>query len=283
MILSFHPCFMADHQVILGDRELDSSDITLIEKSKVIILPQTCSNELYQQCQRSSAILFPNYNVRFIYPGKVGQSIMFKEKGLPHPHTRIWHTVDEFRRNYRKRYSHTIPFLLKDDKSHEGDGIFLINEEKDLEPALQMLSERHNSHLSPFVSQEHIPSRGDVLRVVILADRLVSYWKRSENPGKEICSVKKGAVIDKEWMPGLQKKGRVLARKVARRTGINLAAVDFIFPINRPDPEPVCLEINYYFGRRGLGGSIRYYSMLYNAIIEWIGKLGFDAKSIKLS
>ena len=273
---------MADHQIILGDREINSNDISLIEKSRVIILPQTCSNRLYRICKKSSAVLFPNYDARFRYPGKVGQSILFKEKDIPHPDTRIWRTVDEFRKNNRNTYPHTIPFLMKDDKSHEGDGIFLIKEEKGLEPVLQILSDKKKSHPSSFLSQEFIMSNGNVLRVVILADRMLSYWKRNEDSGPAISSISKGAIIDKEWMPGLQKKGRALARKVSRRTEINLAAVDIVFPFNMPDSEPVCLEINYYFGRRGLGGSIKYYSMLYKGLIDWIDKIGFDAKSVKL-
>ena len=37
---------------------------------------------------------------------------------------------------------------------------------------------------------------------------------------------------------------------------------------------PLFLEINYYFGRRGLGGSERYYALLVSEIIKWIKSLG---------
>jgi hypothetical protein len=39
MILSFHPCFVADAQIILGDRKLDSTDFSLINRAEAIVLP----------------------------------------------------------------------------------------------------------------------------------------------------------------------------------------------------------------------------------------------------
>jgi ribosomal protein S6--L-glutamate ligase len=48
------------------------------------------------------------------------------------------------------------------------------------------------------------------------------------------------------------------------------------------DPEPLFLEINYYFGRRGLGGSERYYSMVHQAIREWLSRAGLDPDAVSL-
>jgi len=42
MILSFHPCFDANVQVILGARRLDSPDLELIRDAEAIVLPQGC-------------------------------------------------------------------------------------------------------------------------------------------------------------------------------------------------------------------------------------------------
>ena len=39
MILSFHPCFDADVQVVLGKRSLCSTDLRLIGEAGAIILP----------------------------------------------------------------------------------------------------------------------------------------------------------------------------------------------------------------------------------------------------
>jgi len=77
MILSFHPCFADDIQIILKDRDLNSDDLALIREAEVIILPQSCKFDLYQACKNSSALIFPNYEARFEYPGKIGQSLLF--------------------------------------------------------------------------------------------------------------------------------------------------------------------------------------------------------------
>jgi len=74
----------------------------------------------------------------------------------------------------------------------------------------------------------------------------------------------------------------VQARVLARCTGINLAAVDFVFDLSKMDPEPLFLEINYFFGRRGLGGMDAYYRMLFRAIKEWLKKMGLSPEIVEL-
>jgi ribosomal protein S6--L-glutamate ligase len=67
------------------------------------------------------------------------------------------------------------------------------------------------------------------------------------------------------------------------RTGINLAAVDFVFTLNDPEPTAFFLEINYSFGRRGLGGTLAFYDLLLEAAREWLGNQGFDPNGITLA
>ena len=70
---------------------------------------------------------------------------------------------------------------------------------------------------------------------------------------------------------------------MSAKTGINLAAVDFIFSFSEKDPEPLFLEINYYFGRRGIGGSERYYQLLYEAVRGWLAEAGLDPDAVRLA
>ena len=58
--------------------------------------------------------------------------------------------------------------------------------------------------------------------------------------------------------------------------------MDFVFPISEKDPEPLFLEINYYFGRRGLGGSENYYQLLHQAIRDWLEEEGLDPEAVRL-
>jgi hypothetical protein len=358
MILSFHPCFVADAQIILADRKLSADDRRLIQTADAIILPQSCSAELYRACKSSSSLLFPDYGIRFKYPGKVGQSILFETLRIPHPATKRWPSVKKFRDRQKEESAlpHDIPFFLKADKSHEGEGVHFVDGINNLEklsdnlmnpsplmgevypplaaPKFTCLRQRqrrpgatrgkggggkdgeHSSTslfppplypLPPgegtsvvgqsletalgrlekagpegFISQKAIPCGGNVLRAVVLHKRIISYWKRPGRPDGVITTVNHGARVDKEWKPELQEKGRAQAQWISEKTGINLAAFDFVFDPGNPDLQPFILEINYYFGRRGLGGSLRYYRLLLKAIREWLKENGFDGRPVKL-
>ena len=280
MILSFHPVVVADVQIILGDRTPGAADLSLINRAKAIILPQGCSKVLYQACRKSSALLFPNYDLRYTYPGKIGQSRLFQERQWPCPTTRRWPSVQEFLlQQMGGNLPHVLPFFLKRDMSHEGEGIYLIRTPSDLEIALEDIRKKGDSG---FISQDLVPSEGNVLRAVVIGEGIRTYWKRHPEPGKMITTISAGSVIDETWRPELQEKGLTLARQVSRDSGINLVALDFVFPLTDPDPRPLILEINYYFGRRGLGGSLRYYRLLVDAVREWLEKNGFDSERVSL-
>jgi ribosomal protein S6--L-glutamate ligase len=284
MILSFHPCFLGDTQVILGDGIIDSHDLGHIRAAEAIILPQNCPLELYQACKNSSALLFPDYEARFEYPGKIGQSFLFEKLKCPYPETRQWLSVKAFKKAYPKaeEYPHRIPFLIKADETHEAERIYPITDQGALESSLEDLGRLESSGFKGFISQEMISTEGNVLRAVILGCRTITYWKRGESPEQIITTLSRGAKIDKEWRTDLQERGKIQAREFSAATGINLAAVDFVFSFSRPDPQPLFLEINYYFGRRGLGGSLNYYRLLHKAIQEWLSEKGLDPKSIRL-
>ena len=284
MILSFHPCFLADTQIVLGDGTLDDHDIGHIEAAEVIVLPQTCTLELYQACRNSSALLFPDYEVRFQYPGKIGQSVLFKELKSPHPETKKWPSVQAFREAYPngENVPHRIPFLIKANETHEAERIYPITDRVGLESSLEDLQRLETWGTSGFVSQEWVASEGNVLRVVIIGRRTITYWKRAQKPGQMITTISRGAVIDHEWRSDLREKGKAEAKRLVAATGIILAAIDFIFDLTRPDPQPLFLEINYMFGRRGLGGFLNYYLLLFEALKEWLEEKGFDAKSVTL-
>jgi ribosomal protein S6--L-glutamate ligase len=281
MILSFHPCFVGDAQIVLADRKLSAEDRRMIQAADAIILPQTCSLALNKACADSNAHAFPDYELRFKYPGKVGQSILFEKLKIPHPATKRWPSVRKFR-DYLKAENgppHEMPFFLKTDKGHEGDGILFVTDVQSLEAALGRLEK-----IGPdrFISQEWIPCHGNVLRTVLLHKRIITYWKRADPSHEVISTVSHGARVDKKWKPELQEKGKAQAQWICEKTGINLAAFDFVFSPDHPDLQPFILEINYYFGRKGLGGSLRYYRLLQKAIMEWLKEEGLDATQIKL-
>jgi ribosomal protein S6--L-glutamate ligase len=284
MILSFHPCFDTDVQIILGDRRLDSTIRESIRQATAIILPQACTQDLYKICANSNARMFPNYYARIKYPGKIGQSVMFREFDIPHPETFSWETTGEFKNAHPdlKALTPEIPFLIKEDSRHEAEGLFLIENEKALKQALDKLALWERSGSTGFVTQAYVPCGGNVLRAVVMGTQIITYWKRPGKPGQEITTISRGATIDHDWQSDLQEKGKVQARLLSEKAGINLAAIDFVFPLAEKDPKPLILEINYYFGRRGLGGTENYYRLLYDAIQDWLEEAGLDPESISL-
>jgi len=280
MILSFHPCFTADHQIILGARPLDEGDCRLIRSAHAVILPQGRVDGVFHECQDSKTPMFPNYDMRRTYPGKVGQSRLFQKFLLPHPRTFRWERVDALKKVPKP--PHEFPFVVKDNRSHEAQGVFVVENSDSLKAAMGLLALKEGVENKGLVSQDFVPSGGNVLRAVIMGNRILTYWKRPANPGQVITTISKGALIDHEWRPDLQEKGKYQARLLAKRTGINLAAVDFVFPLSKEDPEPLFLEINYYFGRRGLGGMDAYYRLLFQAIQDWLNTIGLNPNSINL-
>jgi len=284
MILSFHPCVDADIQIILGDRRLDADILECIRNADAVILPQACPQNLYEICLVSTANVFPNYNARIRYPGKIGQGRMFSKLGLPHPKTVSWGSVGQFKDAHPglNTLPHEMPFLIKEDRRHEAEGIFLVENTHKLKEAVAQLALREHSGITGFVTQEYVPCGGNVLRSVIIGQRILTYWKRPNEPGQKITTISRGAIIDFDWQPGLQDKGRAYTQELYKKTGINLAAIDFVFSLTEKDPEPLFLEINYYFGRRGLGGAEAYYHLLYQAIQNWLVQIGMDPQAVTL-
>ncbi len=270
MIISFHPCIAADAHIILGDRLPDEKEQLLLTKADAVILPQGCTKELFEVCANLKVPIFPEYRYRFEYPGKIGQVNLFKRFSLPHPCSIPLNSVEEV---FEKRefFLKKLPFFLKENMKHEGYGVYFVRDLKDIENIKNKISDE-------VLVQEFIKCEGNVLRVVIIGDELISYWKRPLKKGQLITTISSNAKIDHNWNPYLQEKGKNLVKELISKTGINLAAVDIVFK----KEEPLFLEINYYFGRKGIGGSERYYKLLLSAVKKWLFQKGLFTKSLKL-
>jgi ribosomal protein S6--L-glutamate ligase len=284
MILSFNPVIDADVQIILGDRSLHDRERALIQKAKAIVLPQGCPGELYQFCSEAGAPHFPNYEMRFKYPGKTGQARLFDDFGFLHPETKCWGSVNDFKAAYSdsNSFPHALPFLVKSDKDHEAEGLFLVDAYKPLSKALTYLETQERAGFSGFVTQALVQADGHVLRAVVMGKNIISYWKKAVKPGQVITTISRGAIIDPHWRPEQQERGRLQAYQFSKKTGINLAAIDFICPPTGRDPQIFFLEINYYFGRRGLGGTVAYYRLFFKAVQAWLIDLGLNPNAVRL-
>lgn len=273
MIVSFHPLFEADRNIICAGREPDAGDLAAIQSAKAVVLGQGCYQSLYDMARSHCPNVFPNYDARFGYPGKLGQTRLFRELDISHPATEIYPDVAAFHQRYdadRNPLPWQYPFVFKLDWGGEGHTVYLIGSDQYLQKILKQTADFEKSGQTGFLLQAYIPSNNRTLRVVVIGQRLISYWRIQHNIGNFQASLCKGAVIDSRANPEWQQKAVAIVKGVCQETGINLAGFDIIFSSEIADPAPLLLEINYFFGRKGLGGSAPYYQILLEEIQAWL-------------
>lgn len=277
MIVSFHPCFEADQNIICAGRSPDHTDLAAIKAADAVILSQGCYESVYKMARNNCPNVFPNYDAKFKYPGKIGQSQLFRQMNVPVPETEIFHNTDAFYTSYGKvpgKHQFRFPLVFKFDWGDQGTNVFLVNSLSELEGMLEKAGRFEKTGQKGFLIQEYIPTQNRSLRVVIIGQKILSYWRVQKNSDNFCSNLGQGAVIDPDSDPELQAKAALSVKKFCKKTGINLAGFDFLFSSDAENKTPLFLEINYFFGRRGLGGSENFYGLLHQEIINWIASLG---------
>ncbi|MCG6909731.1 MAG: glutathione synthase [Deltaproteobacteria bacterium] len=247
-----------------------------MRSARAVILPQGCRKSLYRMARATCPLVFPNYDKRFEYPDKIGQALLFRKYEAIHPETETFGSVADFRETYasyrefeKKRY----PLVFKFDWGGEGHNVFLIKDARELQQMMSRAASYEKTGQYGFLLQEFIPSRGRSLRVVVIDTLTKTYWRRHGNPDAFYTNLSKGAVLETDSAPLLQEAGKKAVIAFSQRTGIDLAGFDLLFSeksLARGLIEPLFLEINYFFGRKGLGGSDAYYKLLQREIDRWI-------------
>ncbi len=280
MIVSFHPLFEADKNIICAGREPDGEDLAAIKAANAVILSQGCYPALYKMARDNCPQVFPNYDARFKNPGKINQIKLFRKFKIPHPASEIFSHIASFQQQYGEapaKLSFTFPLVFKLDWGGEGETVYLIKSAGGLQKILKKAVEYEKSGQAGFILQEYISSCNRTLRVVIIGRQVISYWRVQENSDNFYANLRQGAVIDAEAEPKLQHKAVALIKRLCKKTGINLAGFDVIFSAGNDDPDPMLLEINYFFGRKGLGGSETYYRILLEEIRNWLARRNLAA------
>lgn len=264
------------HTVVHGERFVwdrgvwDQGLVRELKTAKAVILPQTVQRELYALCRHLCPKVFPNYDLRFQWEGKIGDTLLFWAYGVPHPHTQVFPRVEALLGEHLVMGNDPVlphyPFVLKGAQGGEGTHVWLVETGADLQRVLSILERLEWRGTFGFVIQEFLPDLDRDLRVVVIGDQVESYWRR--RAGAFLHNVAQGGEIDADSNPELQAAGKQAVCRLCKRTGINLAAFDLVFPT--ASPEPVFLEINYTFGRTGLGGSEGFYIRLRQAIDDWL-------------
>ncbi len=271
MILSYHPCYDADVNRLCAGRKPDDSDRSAIRAAHAVVLPQGCREDLYRMARENCAHVFPDYDVRFRFPGKTGQARFFQRMQVLHPRTWIFDDTDCFRRRGIPPEA-AFPLVFKLDWGGEGEAVLLLRTPADLTRALARAEAHERSGPCGFILQRFVPGENRTLRVAVIGRRLEAYWRIQDNPRVFGTSVANGARIDATADPVLRRAGIAAVDRLSRRSGINLAGFDLMFGTGG-ERDPLFLEINYFFGRTGLGGSTTFYAMLQREIDRWLEHL----------
>ncbi len=274
MILSYHPCVVADENRICAGRMPDTEDLSRIRAADAVVLPQGCGRALYEMARQNSAHFFPNYDARFAYPDKISQIRLFKKTGARFPETQTFPRLDAFTGRYPDQSAglpFDYPLVFKFNWGGEGETVSLILSETQLADALETARTYERTGQSGFMLQRYIPSDRS-LRVAVIGRKFYSYWRIPPDDNGFLSTVAKGATIDSAGEQVLQNRGVEAVKAICRKTGINLAGFDLVFSDEgeAKTGEPYFLEINYFFGRKGLGGSKAYYRLLNDAVREWL-------------
>jgi ribosomal protein S6--L-glutamate ligase len=151
------------------------------------------------------------------------------------------------------------PFVLKGDLGGGGSAVFPVTSRNDLLHGLNRLPAER-----PVLIQQWVKHGGMDLRVVVVGAKMVSYFRvGGENFYNNVC---RGGRMHPEIFPELQVRGMAAVAGFCHLAGINLAGFDLMFPDEGP---PVFIEINYNFGRKGLGGTPGFRRLFREAVGLW--------------
>lgn len=279
MILSYHPCFEADRNRLCAGRKPGTDDLSAMLAADAIILPQGCHESLYTMARSNCKHVFPNFDAKFKYKGKIGQIQLFQKTNTAYPRTETYLNMNTFSIHYGgspKKPIFDFPFVFKFDWGGDGDHVYLVQSVENFSKVLQIAKKYETSGQKGFIIQEYIPANKRSLRVVVIGQTIVSYWRVQRNTDHFLSNVAKGAMIDYDTEPDLQKTAIKSVKNFCSQTRINLAGFDILFSSQAKVKTPLFLEINYFFGRQGLGGSEKFYDLLIKEIMKWIESLGLS-------
>jgi ribosomal protein S6--L-glutamate ligase len=274
LILSFHPIITADRNILFAGREPGREDLAAIQAARAVILPQGCTEALYRMARANCAHVFPNLDARFNFQGKLGQIRLFRRLGVAHPPTRLFDSVTGF---HQAAPPIDFPAVIKWDWGGEGETVFKVDHPQGFAALLARTAECERSGQRGFLVQAFVPTGGRALRMAQIGRQRIDYWRIHEDARRFGSALAHGARIDDRIEPHLRAAAGNVVSKVIAQTGLQLAGFDFIFDkysLEAGRIEPLMLEINYYFGRRGLGGSERYYAILIGEIDAWLAERG---------
>jgi len=268
--MTSHPYFVSLHHQFRLEQNLpaigplDDAARQIISEAAGVLMPKYCPPARYAQVAALARSHFPHLAPRYAYRGKARQIALFRRLAIPHPKTVIYPSVEAAEKaRQRRRCPLSLPFVLKGDSGGGGSAVFPVESDRGFQEGLDRLPSDE-----PVLIQEWIENGGRDLRVVLMGRLIKSYFRVGGTSFYN--NVSKGARIDFELQPELQRTGRERTMDLAACLGIDLAAFDLMFPSD--GGPPLFVEINFLFGRKGLGGLKGYQRMFRTAVHEWMDR-----------
>jgi ribosomal protein S6--L-glutamate ligase len=283
MILSFHPCVEGDRNRICAGRLPGNRERAAIQAADAVILPQGCSRALYEMAREHCAHVFPNYDARFRYPGKSEQIRLFRETGLSHPKSGLFGCIADLQSlsdRFPQPAGFDYPFVFKFPWGGEGEAVFPIRSEAESKEIFNRAARFEKTGQKGFLIQEYVPTHRS-LRIVRIGETFHCYWRVMDRPDAFGSSLARGAHLIAEVEPAFQSAAVDALEPFCNQTGINLAGFDVLFSDEAEKKTPLFIEINYFFGRRGLGGSENFYRLLNREILRWLDSHGLGLSKIQ--
>ncbi len=274
MIVSFHSRVRGNVNMRLTRKHrFSTKESSMLASAKATIFSQYVQCHQYDFCKSRCPNVFPDYTHRFGFEGKYGNIKLFRRYRAPHPETVCYPSVADFKSRHFENNEPMMPFpfVLKGDRGGGGWAVFLITNEEMLIKKLTVLDNPRLHATRRFIAQAFVPHGGKDLRVVVIGHMTKAYWRCQPDPDEFRNNVGRGGIVDYAGDAHLTQMGIQCVKAFCSKTGLNLAAFDVLFDEN--EPEPLLSEINFLFGRKGLGGSGQFHNLLNEAVTAWLERL----------
>lgn len=232
----------------------------LLRRAAGVLLPEYLTRWRYREITRHARSWFPRLDARFTHYGKTRQVELFRRAGVRHPQTLVFPNPSALLDHHlRHGFPWEYPLVLKGDTGGGGSAVFPVYDREDLAGCAERLPADR-----PLLIQRWVRHGGKDLRVVLYGRQTVSYFR--VGMGGFYNNICRGGRLDHWGWPVLQERGREAVKRFSLWAGIDVAGFDLMFP---DAGEPVFIEINYHFGRKGLGGTEAHRAHLAQAIEAW--------------
>jgi len=258
--VSFYPRIPLEENLSIFEPLVDRSTRILIKNAAGVLLPPYIPPWRYNDIKVLARNWFPRLESRFEYNGKIAQIWLFQQMGVRYPETLVFENCAQLMSHFAQFGSAWgYPLVLKGDKGGGGNTVYSIHSPKEM-PSLVARLPQHE----PVLLQKMVDHGGKDLRVVIYGDRAISYFR--VGGGQFYNNVCRGGRIDHDLCPEKRGVGMQAVLDFSRRAAIDVAGFDLMFPDHG---SPLFIEINFHFGRKGLGGLSGHQKHLWHAVDQW--------------